>query len=71
MQLAQGEVYGISTHAPTEGSDIGTLIRNGGFTKISTHAPTEGSDVFETVFDCNDTISTHAPTEGSDSLTAF
>ena len=57
----------ISTHAPTEGSDLPVIPR--GFSGyISTHAPTEGSDLAFRLACASISISTHAPTEGSDGM---
>ena len=60
------DLYGISIHAPREGSDFSVLFLSGLY-YISIHAPREGSDLsqFDQIHHLQD-ISIHAPREGSD-----
>ena len=57
--------FGISIHAPREGSDT-AWQENNALSEISIHAPREGSDDIKKGDKVVLVISIHAPREGSD-----
>ena len=60
-------LFGISIHAPREGSDLALVVETAVGGGISIHAPREGSDLVGKRWTNNSPISIHAPREGSDS----